>query len=70
MIVCKLDEILKEKNIKPSVLLQNTSINKDVLSRMRHNNVSGCNMDLLDQMCTFLNCQLGDIFEYIPDKEK
>ena len=69
MIVCKLDALCEQNNVKPSDLIDKIPMNKDILCRMRHNKMNGYNMDMLDRLCTFFDCQLGDIFEYIPDDD-
>lgn len=57
---------MKERGISQYKLIKEYHISTGQLDRLRKNeNVSTYT---LDQLCKILNCGLGDIVKYIPDK--
>lgn len=70
----KLTEKLKELDIKKSDLRNdvshNGSIRPSVLYRLYDKNRAyTVTTDTIDRLCKQLNCQPGDIMEYIPNSE-
>ena len=63
-------ETLEKRHISQYYLIKKCGIEKRLLRRLRNNE----NVEIysLDRLCTILNCDLGDIVEYVPnfpDKE-
>lgn len=68
MIRCHLSRILGEKRIKISDLARDTGINRGTLTRLYHETAERVDLEVLDQLCRFLNCKLSDLTEYVPDE--
>lgn len=62
----KLWNLLHERNIPKTYLVKN----KVVVGQSYYNLTKGksMTMDTLNSICRYLNCQPGDILEYIPDQ--
>jgi len=67
-IAIKLESILLQKK-SFSVLAEKTGITRSNLSALKSNKTKLIRFSSLDTICKALNCQPGDILEYIPDKE-
>ena len=60
----KLRDLMNEKNVKKRELREKYNISPTIINRLnKDNNVS---VDTIMYLCEILNCQPGDILEYIP----
>ena len=62
----KLFEIMDKRGLKKYWLRQN-GINPKVVDALKNN--KNVNVSTIMQLCRLLNCQPGDLFEYIPDDD-
>ena len=60
----KLWHLLLDKNLNKSRLREN-GIHSTTISKM--NNGEPISTEAIEKLCSLLNCQPGDIMEYIPD---
>lgn len=60
----KLFDMLEERSLKKYWLRQN-GINPKVVDALKNNR--NVNVSTIMDLCRLLNCQPGDIMEYIPD---
>ena len=65
-----LGRLLGERRLRASEVARKTGINKNTLSSMYNEKISGIRFDTLERLCKFLNCSIGDLIEYIPDEEQ
>ena len=67
MIKYKIDIIqaLKNKGYSTYKIRKEKIFNESQLQQMRENKILA--QDALNKVCTLLDCQPGDILEYIPD---
>jgi DNA-binding Xre family transcriptional regulator len=59
--------ILKEKGITKKVFAESIGIKTNTMSAMSKNR--NVNTSTINKACAFLNCQPGDILEYVPDTD-
>nr|MBF0221409.1 helix-turn-helix transcriptional regulator [Desulfobulbaceae bacterium] len=64
MIKCHLSRLLGEKRIRPAEIHRDTGINKGTLSRMYNEKIVRVDLDVLDKICEYLQCSVGEILEY------
>ena len=67
MIRIKLKTFTADKNVKQKDLVKKTGIRQPTLSAMNNNSAKHIPLDVLDKLCKELDCQPGDLLEYIPD---
>lgn len=67
MLVFRFDvlQALKNRGFSTYYLRKNTTIGQKTVSDMKNGIVPG--IKTIDIICNLLNCQPGDIIEYIPD---
>ena len=58
---------LKKKNISTYKLINNFGISRSLLDRLKHN--KPISTVTINDLCTFLECEVEDILEYIKDDE-
>ena len=70
MIKYKIDIIqaLKNKGYSTYKIRKEKIFNESQLQQMRENKILA--QDALNKVCRLLNCQPGDILEYIPDENE
>lgn len=65
-IKCHLSRMLGEKKMNMSDLSKSAGIARNTVSALFYENGKGVTWDVLDKLCTALNCQPGDLLEYFP----
>lgn len=70
MIKNNLSLILGKKRIKMIDLSRKTGLNKNTILNLYHEKTSRIEFDVMDKLCKILNCQPGDILEYIPEHQE
>lgn len=69
MIIVKLDEILSEKKMSVTELAEKVGITIANISILKNNKARAIRFTTLDAICKALDCQPGDILEYIDEDE-
>lgn len=70
MIRINLSTILGKKRITQKELSQATGIRAATINEMYHEICERVNITYLDKICEFLQCDVSDILEYVPNKIK
>ena len=69
MIILRLDRMLAERKISSKELAELVGISQVNMSRIKTGKVSAIRFSTLDAICRALDCQPGDVLEYMPDDE-
>lgn len=69
MIVLRLDRMLAKRKVNGKDLAERIGISPVNLSRIKTGKISAVRFSTLDAICQALDCQPGDLLEYIPDDE-
>lgn len=69
MIVIRLDRILADRKMRLNDLAKQVGISNVNLSYLKTGKVKAIRFSTLDAICRILECQPGDILEYVPDEE-
>lgn len=64
-----LSKLLGERKLRASEVARKTGINKNTLSSLYNENVSGIKFDTLEKLCAFLGCSIGELIEYVSKKK-
>ncbi len=68
-IIVKLDEMLAKRKKRSKELAEFVGITEQNISLIKTGRVKGMRFNTLEKMCEFLECQPGDLLEYVPDEE-
>jgi putative transcriptional regulator len=68
MIVVHLDVMMAKRKISLTELSEAVGITLANLSLLKNGKVKGLRFETLEAICRKLDCQPGDILEYLPDK--
>lgn len=66
-IIVNLDVMLAKRKVRGKELAAEIGITEQNLSLLRTGKVKGVRFSTLEKICRILECQPGDILEYIPD---
>ena len=61
-------KLLIDKGLKKQEVIKTAGISNATMAKMNTNEY--VSLEVINKLCTALNCQPGDLLEYIPDKEE
>ena len=67
-IVLRLDVVMARRKVRSNVLARAIGITEANLSLLKSGKVKGLRFSTLEAICRFLECQPGDLLEYVPDE--
>lgn len=60
-------KLLIDRNIKKGELMELAKVSKATMARLNTNKY--VSLEVIDKLCAALNCQPGDLLEYISEKQ-
>ena len=69
-IVLRLDRVMADRKISLNELAERVGISNVNLSKIKTGKISAIRFSTLEAICREMNCQPGDILEYVPDGEE
>lgn len=69
-IIIRLDRMLAERKVRSKDLAAFVGITESNLSLLKVGHVRGVRFETLNKICTYLDCQPGDLFEFMKDGEE
>jgi len=63
MIKCHLSRIMGEKRIKIAELAREPGLNRNTITLLYHDNAKRIDLDALEKICRYLECDISDILE-------
>lgn len=67
-IILRLDRVMADKKMSLNELSQKVGVSNVNLSKLKTGKVSAVRFSTLETICKVLECQPGDILEYVPDE--
>ncbi|MBQ8344103.1 MAG: helix-turn-helix transcriptional regulator [Clostridia bacterium] len=68
-IVIKLEKLIKEKGISKNKLSHKAEMQRTQINNFCKNEITRLDTDVLARLCTALECDIGDLLEFIPPKK-
>ena len=68
-IIVRLDRMMADRKISLNQLADSVGISNVNLSNLKTGKMRGVRFETLNAICKVLDCQPGDLFEYVPDEE-
>jgi putative transcriptional regulator len=65
MIKCHLSRLMGERKLKITDLARDTGVNRGTITRLYHETATRIELDVVEALCRYFECQVGDLFEYI-----
>ncbi|MDF2788595.1 MAG: putative transcriptional regulator YozG, Cro/CI family [Neobacillus sp.] len=70
MIYFKIAEIMGKHRVTKKQVSEATGIRPNTVSLLWHGTAKRLDVDHVEKLCEFFNCQPGDLLEYIPGEQK
>lgn len=67
-IVVRLDVMMAKRKVRSNALARAVGITEANLSLLKSGKVKGIRFSTLEAICRYLDCQPGEILEYVPDE--
>lgn len=67
MIKSKLKLVLLDRKMTQTELVKRTGIRQPTISAIANDSLKTLPLNVLDRMCKELDCNVGDLFEYVED---
>lgn len=64
-----LDELIEKAGISKNKLSQRAEMQRTQLNHYCNNTVTRLDVDVLARLCTVLNCEIGDLLEFVPPEQ-
>ena len=68
MIIVRLDRMMADRKMSLNELAEKVGLSNVNLSNLKTGKMKGIRFETLNSICDVLDCQPGDLFEYVPDK--
>jgi putative transcriptional regulator len=68
-IIVRLDVMLAKRKVRSNELAETIGITQSNLSLLKSGHVRGMRFETLEAICKALDCQPGDLLEYVPDEQ-
>ncbi len=69
-ILIRLDVMLAKRQVRSNELARAIGITESNLSLLKSGKVRGIRFSTLEAICRHLDCQPGDLLEYVPDERQ
>ena len=66
----KLDELIKKTGISKNMLSHRAEMQRTQINHYCNNTITRLDTDVLARLCTALNCEIGDLLEFIPPSKE
>ncbi|MGZ3368018.1 MAG: helix-turn-helix domain-containing protein [Caulobacteraceae bacterium] len=67
-IVVRLDVMMAKRKVRSNALARAVGITEANLSLFKSGKVKGIRFSTLEAICGYLDCQPGEVLEYVPDE--
>lgn len=68
-IIVRLDRMMADRKMSLNELAEKVGLSNVNMSNLKTGKMKGVRFETLNAICEALNCQPGDLFEYVPDEE-
>ena len=65
MIKCHLSKLMGEKKVKIVDVARETGVNRGTITRLYHETASRVELEVIDALCRYLECEVGELFELV-----
>ena len=66
----KLDDLIKQTGISKNKLSHRAEMQRTQINNYCNNTVSRLDISVLAKLCTALNCEIGDLLEFVPPQRE
>lgn len=64
-----LNKLMKDSGLSINKLSQRAEMERTQVRRYCNNDITRLDIDVLARLCSVLNCQIGDLLEFVPPEK-
>ena len=68
MIKCHLSRLMGENKLKIADVARETGLHRNTITLLYRETASRIELDAIEKLCTLFRCEVGDLFEYVPER--
>lgn len=68
-IIIRLDRVMADRKVSLNELSERVGITTANLSNLKNAKISAVKLSTMEAICQALNCQPGDLFEFVPPSD-
>lgn len=68
-VIINLDKEIEKSGLSKNKITQKAEMQRTQLNNYCKNNVVQVDLNVIARLCTVLNCEIGDILEFVPDEK-
>ncbi|PFG10129.1 helix-turn-helix domain-containing protein [Marinobacter sp. LV10MA510-1] len=68
MIKCHLSKLMGEKKVKIVDVARETGVNRGTITRLYHETASRVELEVIEALCRYLECEVGELFELVDSE--
>ncbi len=65
----KLNELIEKEGISKNKLSHKAEMQRSQINHYCNNSITRLDIDVLARICTVLNCEIGDLLEFVPPEK-
>ncbi|WP_018415536.1 helix-turn-helix domain-containing protein [Teredinibacter turnerae] len=69
MVKVHLSRLMGERKLRIVDVARDTGINRGTIARLYHETAIRIDFDVLEKLCTYMECSVGELVELQPSKE-
>ena len=66
----KLDELIRKKGISKNKLSHKAEMQRTQINNFCNNKITRLDTDVLARICAVMECEIGDLLEYVPPEKQ
>ncbi|WP_429342621.1 helix-turn-helix domain-containing protein [Paraburkholderia sp. GAS42] len=70
MVRCHLSTLMGRDKLRISDVSRLTGLNRSTVSFLYKETATRLDLAAIDALCRLFQCQIGELFEYVPDSER
>jgi putative transcriptional regulator len=70
MIRCNLSILMGRDKLRISDVVRETGLNRSTITALYKESATRVDLPAIDRLCRLFRCQVGDLFEYLPEAAK
>ena len=68
MIRCHLSRLMGERKLKVIDVARETGLHRNTITLLYKETASRVDLETMDKLCALFECEVGDLFEYVPEQ--
>ncbi|ODS98662.1 MAG: transcriptional regulator [Lautropia sp. SCN 69-89] len=70
MIRCHLSTLMGRDKLRIAEVSRRTGLNRSTIAALYKETATRIELPAIEQLCRLFNCRIGDLFEYVQDREE